>query len=951
MPPKQTQRNQNVSKQNVQPPLQIRPGLFDNFLKQPSRYSELARGWSNDYQHDHEGAVLALINFLIQSTGCRFSLEKIYDECDNELAELILPFFPKTGIYPFEDKNTWKSETGNRFGLLVRSIIKESAQNGALYDKSFIPFLNWLVSFSNSTCRPFRHTATVIGLEVMEALLDVTKGVQTELDTIDATITEDNKTKKSSSRAEHLDAKKQNLTEKIAFLDDLINTQFFAGVFFHRYRDMLPPIRQYCIEKLGVFILKSPESFTNPSTTKFIGWMLNDKDASVREASLQALYPILSIPQHYEKMGLFISRFTQRLVNITRDVSEGPAFIATQICQIINCQSTLHHSYLDTILLNLIDKTASLRAVTAHFLSAHILNQAEKLNPTDAPKYALCEVLDVLTTLIRVSKDQDSAACLIASVCLPLSATPLFTTLTDWQNYIDVLSSERVAQSPSSPKKKAPKSKKAPEPKKKGRRGRASQVVDDDDEDDEDDESHVATQYSVQADLVPLLIELMYQCAYLSCFKGTPLTKTVESSSFIRLHVHLIEVTSSEGLTKETNRLMRRLPNTPNPNGNSLSRLSEVVLSNMSVILSLLMQDERMLLHFLSLLPLLDWQKLDFRKAVGSVEALITLLRSQYLKQLSASTLKSLASLINHLSKIPVQISDQFSKFVESLFDSMIESITHDLNQIANPASDKGGNKKKGKNPIVTESQILSQIQNPVHTLHLTVEDMTIEDEIAIFGDPQINQHLVSLTVHLKRLTHLLAYLSPGGIVSSLSETVNSILQQMVEGSFSNHPKVAKYLCTIQVLLLGWAKIAQLRISSADRSADEMEEQSEEKDEEAESDNPKKKPKTKKDAKIVKPKPKSRQKSVVEEEESELSDDLATVIPLDTFSRLLNNAISTFRSLLNSPSQAVRESAFISVRKLYFLFKQLPTPTPFPTVNLSPDTARLVLNCILIIQK
>ncbi|KAK2951885.1 putative Sister-chromatid cohesion protein 3 [Blattamonas nauphoetae] len=829
MSPKQAQRNQTGSEQNVQPPLHISPGLFDNFLKQPSQYSELARGWSNDYHKDHEGAVLALINFLIQSTGCRFSLEEIYDECDIDLATQFL-------------------------------------------------------------------------------------------------------------QAEHLDAKKQNLTDKLSFLDDLINKQLFAGIFVHRHRDPLPLIRQYCIEKLGVFVLNSPESFLNGSTTNYIGLMLNDRDASVREASLRALYAILSIPEHYEKMGLFINRFTQRLVDITRDVSEGPAFIATQICEIINSQSTLRPSCLDTILLNLLDPIASLRAVTAHFLSTHILDQAEKLNPTDAPKYALCEVLNVLATLIRVSNDPDASAYLIASVCLPLSATPLFATLTDWQNYIDVLSSERVARYPSRPKKKAVTTEKAPKPKKRGRKGRASQVVEDDDEDDEDDAIPMETQYSVQADLVPLLIELMCQCAYLSCFKGLPLTQTVKNSSFAH-HFHLIDVTSSEGFTKETNRLIQWPPKAPNPHGNSLSKLSEVVLSNMSVILSILMQDEQMLLHFLSLLPLLDWQKLDFRKAKGSVEALITLLRSQYLKQLSASTLKFLASVIQNLSNIPVQISDQFSKLVESLFDSMIESITHDLNQIARSVSDEGG-KKKGKNPIVTEPQNLSQIQNPVHTLHLTVDDMTTEDEIAIFGNPQINQHLVSLTVHLKRLTHLLGYLSPGGIVLSLSATVNSVLQQMVKGSFPNHPKVGKYLCTIQVHLLEWAQHAQLRISAADLFADEVEEQSEEKDDENESFNLKKKSKTKKAAKTVKTKPKSQQKSVIEEEELELPNDLATVVPLDTFCPLFDNAVSTLKSLQYSPSQAVRESAFISVRWLYFSFRQMPTPSPFPILHLSADVAK-----------
>ncbi|KAK2940714.1 hypothetical protein BLNAU_24390 [Blattamonas nauphoetae] len=154
---------------------------------------------------------------------------------------------------------------------------------------------------------------------------------------------------------------------------------------------------------------------------------------------------------------------------------------------------------------------------------------------------------------------------------------------------------------------------------------------------------------------------------------------------------------------------------------------------------------------------------------------------------------------------------------------------------------------------------------------------MTTEDEIAILETTQINP-ASRLTHRPPQTAHPSTRLSlAGGIVLSLSATVNSVLQQMVKGSFKSPQSREVSLHD------SGSSVGMGTTCTASNKCCRFKSQNEEA------------------AKTVKTKPKSQQKSVIEEEELELPNDLATVVPLDTFCPLFDNAVSTLKSLQYSP--------------------------------------------------
>lgn len=67
----------------------------------------------------------------------------------------------------------------------LERLIVSSAELGSLYTSDLMPTLQtWVIAMSSSQLRSFRHTATVIALEVGTALCDVAAAVEKEAEVI-----------------------------------------------------------------------------------------------------------------------------------------------------------------------------------------------------------------------------------------------------------------------------------------------------------------------------------------------------------------------------------------------------------------------------------------------------------------------------------------------------------------------------------------------------------------------------------------------------------------------------------------------------------------------------------------------------------------------------------------------------------------------------------------------
>lgn len=97
----------------------------------------------------------------------------------------------------------------------------------------------------------------------------------------------------------------------------------FTGVVVHRYRDVMPEIRSESASTISRWISALPEHFLKDNYLKYLGWMLNDKDASVRRRVVMVLRSLYEKEAFTDKLELFTSRFLPRYLELCNDVDNS----------------------------------------------------------------------------------------------------------------------------------------------------------------------------------------------------------------------------------------------------------------------------------------------------------------------------------------------------------------------------------------------------------------------------------------------------------------------------------------------------------------------------------------------------------------------------------------------------------------------------------------------------
>jgi hypothetical protein len=107
-------------------------------------------------------------------------------------------------------------------------------------------------------------------------------------------------------------------------------------VFVHRYRDTAPEVRRDTLEAFRPCIAAHPAYFLRDEYTKYLGWMLNDADASVRVAALRALQPLYEDEALVPAMQFFTARFKPRMLDMCRDVDPTAAAAALSLARTLH---------------------------------------------------------------------------------------------------------------------------------------------------------------------------------------------------------------------------------------------------------------------------------------------------------------------------------------------------------------------------------------------------------------------------------------------------------------------------------------------------------------------------------------------------------------------------------------------------------------------------------------
>ncbi|XP_077049166.1 cohesin subunit SA-3-like [Agelaius phoeniceus] len=211
----------------------------------------------------------------------------------------------------------FRSGFSQLLAVLVQRGQQRELQDGFLMDS----LLSFLTGLADSQVRPFRHTGTLAALKVLSALVELALGLGRQQRSCERLLAAERGKEpglRGSERLETLRDRHGQLREQQEELELLMNG-IFKGVFVHRYRDVVPEIRGLCMEELGLWVRRFPESFLTDSHLKYLGWTLHDKQGEVRLSCVRALQGIYGNPEMAPNLELFTARFKPRLVAMAHD--------------------------------------------------------------------------------------------------------------------------------------------------------------------------------------------------------------------------------------------------------------------------------------------------------------------------------------------------------------------------------------------------------------------------------------------------------------------------------------------------------------------------------------------------------------------------------------------------------------------------------------------------------
>uniref|UniRef100_A0A671WNG5 Cohesin subunit SA n=1 Tax=Sparus aurata TaxID=8175 RepID=A0A671WNG5_SPAAU len=302
--------------------------LFEVVKLGKSAMQSVVDEWIESYKQDRDLALLDLINFFIQCSGCRNALHQIYSM-----------FFHQqdSGDYPLTMPGPmWKKFRYNFCEFI--SVLIRQCQYSIIYDEYMMDtVISLLTGLSDSQVRAFRHTSTLAAMKLMTALVNVALNLSIHQDNTQRQYeAERNKIagKRANEKLELLLQKRKELQENQDEIENMMNS-IFKGIFVHRYRDAIAEIRAICIEEIGVWMKMYSDAFLNDSYLKYVGWTLHDRQGEVRLKCLKALQNLYTNRELFPKLELFTNRFKDRIVSMTLDKEYDVAVEAIRLVTLI----------------------------------------------------------------------------------------------------------------------------------------------------------------------------------------------------------------------------------------------------------------------------------------------------------------------------------------------------------------------------------------------------------------------------------------------------------------------------------------------------------------------------------------------------------------------------------------------------------------------------------------
>jgi cohesin complex subunit SA-1/2 len=274
-----------------------------------------------------------------------------------------------TSDYPLISKKAefrkFRPNLSSFFESLVSTI---AAGNLLLEDPLLETICSWVGSMSTSTLRQFRHTTTVIALEIISNLSKCSAVIRRAEATTNRQLeAEREKTPQNEARIQDMTAKLEKNEEKRDKVETMI-TGLFETVFVHRYRDIDVKIRIDCIHALSDWTQILPDMFFDGTYIRYLGWILSDPVAATRLEVVKALTKLFKTKDSVSNLRHFTERFRPRLVEMgAQDVDITVRSATIELLDVVRKVGFLEPNDIETIGRLLFDSEQKVRKAVVPF--------------------------------------------------------------------------------------------------------------------------------------------------------------------------------------------------------------------------------------------------------------------------------------------------------------------------------------------------------------------------------------------------------------------------------------------------------------------------------------------------------------------------------------------------------------------------------------------------------
>ncbi|CAE7139062.1 unnamed protein product, partial [Rhizoctonia solani] len=365
--------------------------LFNALLNPSAALQSVVDDYFESYSQTPSAALADLANCILRACGCNASIDSdevldsdnVVDKLDDLIEAVKKEAAP---AYPLVSKHPSYKKFRKQLSELLHRLIQTAAdlpQPSPLFpasdDTGLLPVLQpWIVCMSTSLVRSFRHTGTVVALEMESALCEVAKDVEKEGEVLGRQreaerkrrASAPGKSKGKTPREKELDTKAEDVKKRKAVLNDYLK-EFFDDVFVHRYRDADAGIRTDCVRELGKWMKTHPTYFLSGTYLRYIGWLLSDMNTSVRLEAIRALSALYTSSDNSTILALtnFTERFKPRLLQMAaQDSDVGVRVAVARVLTDIDTQGLLEEDEQAPLCLLVFDVEARVRKAVAGFV-------------------------------------------------------------------------------------------------------------------------------------------------------------------------------------------------------------------------------------------------------------------------------------------------------------------------------------------------------------------------------------------------------------------------------------------------------------------------------------------------------------------------------------------------------------------------------------------------------